>query len=285
MNKKKICDVSIVCANFNNGKYLDEFITSIINSTQEPRELIIIDDGSTDNSLSVLEKYNFHFLKLIYLKENIGFANALNVGVEAAVGKYILRIDPDDILGVNRIALQYAFLENNDEVDIIGSNVVYFNEIINNIVGSSNFPVTERAIVKRYKKGEHGLLHGTIMAKAFLFKENKYNQYNVPAEDYDIFSRMITNGARPKSLKQALTYVRIHGNSVSNDLPFRTIKITYRLRDEIFKTKTSKFVIAINFLSLRFYRKYYFEKNAIMKLWYLAVSVLFRPDKALKKIL
>ncbi|QFZ54431.1 glycosyltransferase family 2 protein [Oceanihabitans sp. IOP_32] len=284
-SKKEICDVSIVCANYNNGKYLDEFISSVINSSALPKELIIIDDGSTDESLKILSRYNLPYLKVIALKSNVGFANALNVGIKETTGKYILRVDPDDILEKTRIAKQYTFLEKNSDIDITGSNVTYFNEKLESVVGSSNFPQKYESIYKRYIKGEHGLLHGTVMGKSLFFKKYLYCQSNVPAEDYDIFSRMIKDGVKAQSFPDKLTFVRIHQNSVSNALPFSTIKKTYALRDKIFKTKTSFFLVVINYLSLKYYRKYYFEKNNFKRVLFLGISGLFRPDKVIKKFL
>ncbi|MFV0565531.1 MAG: glycosyltransferase family 2 protein [Flavobacteriaceae bacterium] len=282
---KKKYNVSIVCANYNNGKYLDEFINGVLNSSVFPKELIIIDDGSTDKSLEVLSHYKLDYLKVISLKKNIGFANALNVGIKESTGKYVLRVDPDDILGKYRIEKQFDFLEKNQDIDITGSNVVYFNEKLENIVGASNFPQEYEVIYNRYTRGEHGLLHGSVMGKRTLFSKYLYCQDNVPAEDYDIFSRMMKGGAKAKSVSDKLTFVRIHQNSISNALPFSTVKKTYTLRDEIFKTKTYLFKIVINYISLKYYRKYYFEKNKFKKILFLAVSSIFRPDKALKKVL
>ncbi|MEO8932803.1 MAG: glycosyltransferase [Xanthomarina sp.] len=284
MSKKESYDVSIVCANYNNGKYLEEFVFSVINSSVMPKELIIVNDGSTDNSLEILSKFNLGYIKVIELKDNVGFANALNVGVREATAKYILRIDPDDVLEKTRIEKQYTFLNKNEDIDLTGSNVVYFNEKIDNKVGSSNFPQSGKVIYNRYLKGEHGLLHGTIMGKSVLFKKYLYRQEHVPAEDYDIFSRMIYDGANAKSTSETLTFVRIHENSVSNSLPFSTIKKTYNLRDEIFNTKTNSFKIGINYLNLKYYRKYYFEKNWVKKFWFLGLSSMFRPDKVIRKI-
>ncbi|WP_027126237.1 glycosyltransferase family 2 protein [Gelidibacter mesophilus] len=284
MSNKKVCDVSIVCANYNNGKYLEEFLNSVMESSMLVKEVILVNDGSTDDSLAILSKYNLEYLKVIDLKKNIGFANALNVGVEEATAKYILRIDPDDILERTRIEKQYNFLNENRDIDLTGSNVIYFNENIENKVGSSNFPEKGELIYKRYQKGEHGLLHGTIMVRTTLFKKYKYSQKQVPAEDYDIFARMIKGGANAQSIKETLTFVRIHENSVSNALPYSTVKKTYDLRDEIFKTKTSNFKILINYLNLKYYRNYYFEKNWLKKIWFLGLSSMFRPDKAIKKI-
>ncbi|MHA7942477.1 glycosyltransferase family 2 protein [Formosa sp. 3Alg 14/1] len=284
MSKKQSCNVSIVSANFNNGKYLDEFLASVINSSILPKELIIIDDGSTDKSLETLSKYNLDYLKVIALKTNVGFANALNIGIENTTSKYILRVDPDDVLEETRIETQYKLLESNNDIDLTGSNVVYFNEEIDNVVGASNFPEKWDAIYKRYLKGEHGLLHGTVMGKTVLFKQHLYRQDNVPAEDYDIFSRMIKHGAKAQSVKDKLTFVRIHQNSVSNALPYSTIKKTYVLRDKIFQTKTSGIKIGVNFISLKFYRKYYFEKNIFKRMCFLGISSVFRPDKVFKKL-
>lgn len=284
MNEKEVYDVSIVCANYNNGKYLEEFMHSVINSSVWPKELIMVNDGSTDNSLEILAKFNLQFLKVINLKKNVGFGNALNAGIKEVTSAYILRVDPDDILEPSRIEKQYNFLSKNPSVDLTGANVIYFNETIGNNIGSSNFPESHDLIYKRYVKGEHGLLHGTVMVKSLLFKKYSYKQENVPAEDYDIFARMMNDGARAESISENLTFVRIHQNSVSNALPFSTIKKTYKLRDNIFKTKTLFLNVTINYLSLKYYRRYYFESSRFKKLWFLALSSMFRPDKAIKKL-
>lgn len=285
MTDKKICDVSIISANYNNGKYLDDFIKSIICSTVIPKELILIDDGSTDDSINILERFNLPYMYIIKLQINRGFANALNEGIRRATGTYIMRVDPDDILKEDRIEKQYTFLESNKKIDIVGCNVLYFSQKIESVLGTSNFSTRQEEIIKRYHSGEHGMLHGTIMGKAYLFKENRYNQKNVPAEDYDIFSRMIKQGARPANLQEILTYIRIHKNSVSNNLPFSTVEKTYELRDKIFNSTTSRFKIVLNYLCVRYYRKYYFENNIFKKAIYLSISSICRPDKAMRRIL
>lgn len=283
MSKNQYCDVSIICANYNNGKYLDDFFSGVINSTVLPKELIIIDDGSSDNSLEILSRYNLPYLKVIVLENNLGFANALNEGISKAKGKYILRVDPDDILEKTRIEKQFNFLENNPTIDLTGTNVVYFNGTLENSVGNSNFPQESEKIRKRFQKGEHGLLHGTVMGKTLIFKKHLYNQANVPAEDYDIFSRMIKDGAKAQSISENLTFVRIHQNSVSNTLPFSTVKKTYLLRDEVFETKTSSFKIVVNYLSLKYYRRYFFERNHVKRILFLGISSVLRVDKVLNK--
>ena len=118
----KIVDISILCANYNNANYLDEFFNSIINSTYSVKEIIIVDDCSTDNSCEIIENYSkiLDNIILIKLDKNVGFANALNEGIKYVTAKYILRIDPDDVLASDRIEKQYDFLFNS-----------FFNNFIN----------------------------------------------------------------------------------------------------------------------------------------------------------
>lgn len=282
-----IVDVSIVAANYNNAPFLEEFFDSWSKSTVSPKELIFVDDGSKDNSLEIASMYQKKLpnLIIIALEENQGFGNALNVGIERATGKYILRIDPDDTIYENRLEKQYDFLELNKNIDILGSNAIAFNSDTGQDVNNTNFPLTHKKILSTYKRGEHGVLHGTVMGRTSFFKKHKYIQSNVPAEDYDIFARMINDGAIFENLPEVLLRYRIHLNSASNILPISTIEKTYRVRDKIFLTKTHRWVIIWYFLHIKCYRKYLFSDNKIKSLFYLGLASFLRPDKVLKKLL
>lgn len=279
-------NISVVAANYNNALFLDDFFKSWQTSICVPKELIFVDDGSKDNSLEIAYRYqkNMPNLIIIPLGKNQGFGNALNIGIEKSTCKYILRIDPDDIVLPDRLAKQYDVLELG-EYDIVGSNATAFNSANNKIVSSTNFPLKHDEILKTYYKGEHGVLHGTVMGRTELFKKHKYIQQNVPAEDYDIFARMIKSGARFINLSENLLKYRIHLTSASNILPITTIEKTYKIRDEVFGTKTSKTIIILYFLHIKFYRKYLFSDNKLKGFIYLGLASLLRPDKVLKKIL
>jgi glycosyltransferase involved in cell wall biosynthesis len=284
MNKKHSCDVSIVCANYNNGRYLDEFIYSVEQSSALPKELIIIDDGSTDNSMEILSKYELTYLSVIALEANIGFANALNVGIKKATAKYILRVDPDDLLEKRRIEKQYSFLEKNSDVGIVGSNALYFHSKNNQSLSGSNFPLSFSHIKKRYILGEHGVLHGTVMGKTTLFKKFEYVQENVPAEDYEIFAKMIKHDVKFANLGERLTKVRIHENSVSNVLPKSTIIKTFTIRDTIFNKKTSWFRLNTTYYCGFYYRKYMYDDRFFNKYFFLLISIILRPDKLWRRL-
>ena len=100
-NRVNVKSVSVVTANYNNGQYLIEYLDSLMASSVLADEIIIVDDGSTDDSKEIISRAVRSNTRItpIYLHENVGFANALNIGVERATSAYILRLDPDDFIG------------------------------------------------------------------------------------------------------------------------------------------------------------------------------------------
>jgi len=281
---KRTVSVSIVAANYNNGKYLQQFIESVSASTVLPHELIIVDDGSTDDSLTVLNGYSdLLFLRVIPFKQNLGFTAALNAGIEASTGKYIMRADPDDLLHPERIGQQYQFMEENPDLDVLGSNVLYFNDQDGSDITVSNFPLTDIAIKKAYLQGEHGLMHATTILKTNVFKQYRY-QHIFPGEDYELFSRMVKDGHKFQNLARPLYKVRVHAGSSSSNLKFESIRQTFAFRDQIFGTKTSKCRIVIYFQHIRHYRSYQMAGNSITKYFHLLLSVLFYPAKLVKRL-
>ncbi|CAB1220469.1 glycosyltransferase family 2 protein [Acinetobacter bouvetii] len=285
-NESSILDISVVAANYNNAPFLEDFFEAWKNSSTLPMELIFIDDGSKDNSLEIAYKYEKEIPTLIILPlgQNQGFGNALNAGIKKASCKYILRIDPDDIVLPERLVKQYEILESG-KADVVGSDAIIFQSKTGKDIGLTNFPQDHETISKVVHRGEHGVLHPTVMAKTELFKNNPYIQANVPAEDYDIFARMLNSGAKFYNIKEPLLRYRIHQRSASNVLPFSTIEKTYRIRDEIFSTKTNKAFVIWYFLHIKCYRKYLFSDNKFKGLFYLGLASFLRPDKVLKKLL
>lgn len=256
MSKKNI-PVSILCANYNNSPFLYDFFESILNSTVIPNEIIIVDDCSTDNSISIIQTYQAKFdnLRLFTLKKNIGFANALNFGLEKVATDYIVRIDPDDIFHTNRLKKQWEYLQENPKVDLVGSNVTYFSENVNNNVGSSNFPKDYHEIKSRYRQGYHGLVHGSVMIKSKILKEKRYFQDHVPAEEYDLFSRILTDGYVTSNLREELTFVRVHNSSATHNYPISTFKKICYLQQKHWGIEISTYNFYRKYLMIFFYRK------------------------------
>jgi len=108
---------------FNGERYLREAIDSILQQTFVDFEFIIIDDGSTDSSASIMSSYADRRIRVIRQK-NRGLSAALNVGLKAAEGRYIARMDADDVSLPHRFGRQYLFLETHPQCVAVGSNAI-----------------------------------------------------------------------------------------------------------------------------------------------------------------
>ena len=280
----KIVDVSIVTANYNNARFLPEFFESIISSTNYPKEIIFVDDCSTDDSIQIVNEMKVPNIKVISLSKNVGFANALNIGTEQANCKYILRIDPDDFMDMYRIEKQHNYLQQHSDIDIVGSNCYYYHDGLKKVIGRTNLQNTHQGIFDLIRNGNHGIGNGCIMCKTSILKHHKFNQANYPAEEYDIFSRIILSGARFYNMSECFLYYRIHKNAVSNKTPFSTIKKISELNKLYFNKDNSLLNIYRKYYFLRFYRLYLYHFGTIKGYSYLFLSVLSNPKQLFKRI-
>jgi len=284
MNGKRIVSVSIIVPNYNNGRYLQDFIQSVIDSTTHPEELIIVDDGSTDESINEIRKFGkLDFLNLVCFKENQGLTTALNAGLDIASSKYIMRADPDDILLPERIERQFEFMEQNPMVDILGCNVIYFKHKNSAVLNNSNFPSNHAQIESSYRNGEHGLQHPTAFIRGDVYRKYKY-QHISPGEDYELFARMVKDGLNFANLPNRLYLMRVHSNSSTSNLKFESIRQTFKFRDEIFGTKTKSLWVHIYFLHISHYRSYQLAEKGILKYMHLAISSIMYPSKLWKRL-
>lgn len=119
--------VSIISPCYNGEQYIDKFLEAVLRQTYEHIQLIVVDDGSTDKTLEILEKYKDRFADrnieyIILTKENGGQASAVNVGLRHVTGEYVTWPDSDDFLYEKSIEKRVAFLEQNREYDMVLSN-------------------------------------------------------------------------------------------------------------------------------------------------------------------
>lgn len=283
---RHIADVSVVVANFNNGKYLPEMFDSVIHSTVLPKELIVVDDGSTDNSKEVIGYYSsrYDWIKTISSDINQGVANATNRAISMATGKYILKLDADDVLKPERIEKQYHFMEQHPKVDVLGGNCTYFVESTSRIIRGSRFPVMPEEITARFIRGENGVLNGTVMVRREWFEKFNYRQEMVWAEDYDLFARMLKNGAVFYGMGEPLTFVRIHQDSATSNLKYDTLRKAWLLSCELFGNQRPEWKVKLYYLHLYFYRRYLIGRNILIRWFYLGLAVIFSPQKVLKRL-
>jgi glycosyltransferase involved in cell wall biosynthesis len=145
MNTKPL--VSVVMPVYNAEAYLKDAVESMLYQTYPAIELIIVDDHSTDNSWEILKSYKEQFptrIKLIRTKKNLncGGDTCANYGISKAIGKYIARMDADDIAVPNRIEKQVAYLESHPGVTLVGSQAYVINGKGETIGEKMNQPAT-----------------------------------------------------------------------------------------------------------------------------------------------
>ncbi|SVC41049.1 uncharacterized protein METZ01_LOCUS293903, partial [marine metagenome] len=109
--------ITVLMPVYNGAKYLNEAIDSILNQTFQNFEFIIIDDGSTDDSVKIIKSYDDNRIRLVENRNNLGQSETLNKGLSLTRGKYIARMDQDDISMPERLKKQFEFMENNSDVD------------------------------------------------------------------------------------------------------------------------------------------------------------------------
>lgn len=274
----------LLVANYNNAKYIDQFIKSIINSTIKPNKVIFVDDCSTDESLSVLSlslKGTSLNVEVIRNDVNKGFAWSLNKGLEYVESEFIARVDPDDYVASERFEKQLSFLRKNPQFDLVGSNVYYVRN--KKVISHSNVPLDSGEISTKIRSGQLPMIHGSVMFRALSLDQFRYKAELVPAEDYDLFAFFVVKNARLVNLSEPLTYVTIHANSVSNSLKFNTIVKRYNICYNYFGKWKWWVQRYFEYLHQKNYRRYLFYQNNT-KYLFLIISVIFNPIKLLKRV-
>lgn len=128
--KEKMPEVSVIIPTYNCSKYISEAIDSVLAQTYKEFEIIIIDDGSTDETKGIVQEYLVsHRLKIKYIfQENQGLACARNAGIKNATGKYLALLDADDAWAKNRLALGVEIMEKHPTVSLVHANIFCMNE-------------------------------------------------------------------------------------------------------------------------------------------------------------
>jgi glycosyltransferase involved in cell wall biosynthesis len=204
-------DITFIVTTYNAANYVEETLLSVINQKKSglTTELIVIDDGSIDETKNILLKYKLN--ADIYIQENNGVENASNHGINSAKGRYICRIDSDDILSENFLVDVEPYLEDNNyfyygnycEIDSEGktiSNITLPNFSLNEILERGDF-----------------LASGTIFPKNLVDFYGRYNEEkkNCGLENYELVLKMILDGKEGIHIPKSLFFYRVHDESIS----------------------------------------------------------------------
>ncbi|MCF6129916.1 glycosyltransferase [Flavobacterium sp. AS60] len=200
--------LSVLLPVYNCENYIKDCIDSVLNQTFSDFELLIIDDKSTDSTVKIIQQFKDDRIKLTVKEKNSGYTNSLNWGIDQAKGKYIARMDGDDICMLNRFERQFNFLESNPDVILCGTSI----QLIGATVEHRQPPTHEEIIVKLCF--ETCFFHPTIMGPKQTFVENKYDSSFEPAEDYELWTRLASKG-KLANISEILLEYRVHLNQIS----------------------------------------------------------------------
>lgn len=208
--------ISVILPVYNGEKYLEEAIQSILNQTYGNFEFIIINDGSKDNSLSIIKKYKSQDERIIVInRENRGLISTLNEGIDKAKGKYIARMDQDDISLPQRFEEQLKYMIEND-LDICGGNYLIIDENTENIA-SSEVPETVSEILLTMASNVP-FAHPSVMIKK-VFLNDKKLKYGINgyrnAEDLDLWINMYNKNAKFGNVRERIMKYRVIPTSMS----------------------------------------------------------------------
>jgi len=205
--------VSVVMPVYNSQIFVKEAIESILNQTYKEIELIIINDGSTDKSDLIIKEFNDPRIRYVNNSINKGIVSSINEGLLLSKGKYIARMDADDIALPTRLAKQVNFLETHADVKLCGTTAMAINKDGKQIV-KLNRPVKHNEI-KAFNLFRNAFIHPTIMANANLIRQIAFTEDYKYAEDYFTFSQFTMN-YKVANLKEPLLLYRLHEDSITS---------------------------------------------------------------------
>jgi glycosyltransferase involved in cell wall biosynthesis len=207
--------VSIIMSVYRvDAKFLEDSVQSILDQTYKYFEFIVIIDGAEKYITELLQAYSDKRIKLFSNNTNIGLTKSLNLALQKCKGKYIARMDADDVSLPSRIEKQVECFEANSFVNVLGCNVEYFG----NIKGTSCYKHPKDRETQQINLffANNGLAHISVMIRKSFFDKHhiNYNERYIKAQDYGLWT-ICTVYSKLYCLEDVLVKYRIHKDQIS----------------------------------------------------------------------
>ena len=275
---------------YNAEAYLADAINSVLIQSFSDWELILLDDGSTDNSLQIAQSFDDPRIRILSDGKNRKLPIRLNQIIELAKYDYIARMDADDLMDVDRLKIQFEYLQNHPDIDLVTTGMYSIGKS-NEVLGKrmpKNYMMTADEILH----GLTNLLHASMLARREWCLRNPYQEDNSLAEDYELWlSAAIKNDLKYAVIEEPLYYYReienikiekmIKGYNTQIEVINRYYHgvISESIKNKIIKKFEIKKIIIkfINFLNLMVI----LQKRRVAKLSYIDIE---KYNENLKKI-
>lgn len=205
--------ISVVMSVYNGAAYLEAAINSILEQTYTNFELIVINDASTDKTSEILEKFDDCRVRVITNSENLGLTKSLNLGINAARGKYIARMDADDLSLPHRLEVQRQFLKDHPDYALVGSS--YYQIDAQGQIRSLIRVLTGDEELRAGLRQQNWFGHGSVMMRKEAWEKlGGYDERFKYAQDYDLWLRLSEN-FKIANLEEPLYYWRATVDCIS----------------------------------------------------------------------
>lgn len=201
-------EVSVVMAAYNSRDTIAEAVGSVLAQSLRDFELIVVDDGSSDGTAGVAASFGDGRVRCVRNRRNLGLPASLNRGLSCARGRYVARMDADDVMLPDRLRVQAEFLSAHSGISIVGSDYVIFKG--GAAVGRRRMPVTDDEI-RGAALNHSPFCHPTVMARREVFERFRYDTRFRCCQDYELWSRVLTE-FKAANIPQALLKYRLSEN-------------------------------------------------------------------------
>lgn len=205
--------VTVLMTVYNGGHYIASTIESVLNQSYRNFEFLIVDDCSTDDSMKVVSFYKDERIVVHHNEKNLGQTKSLNKGLKAARGKYVARIDADDLAFPLWLEKLVSFIEGHPEYVVVSTNAVIIDGAnrIKKILISASYP----DVILRSLTASPINHIGCMMRRDVILENGGYDENFHIAADYELWSKLIRKGYQLTSLNIPLVAWRVHEQSVS----------------------------------------------------------------------
>ncbi len=206
--------ITVLMPVFNGEAYLREAVESVLSQDYSDFELLAVDDGSKDGSASILESYADPRLRILRNPKNLGIVGAMQAGLNAASGKFVARMDADDVCLPSRLRLQLEYMESHLQTQLLGTACELIDS--NGRVCGQYAGPPDPLLVDWEMLFRNPLVHSTVMfRRETVVKLGGYRDVVPYAEDYDLWSRIAASPRSVAVLPESLLRLRKHESQVS----------------------------------------------------------------------
>lgn len=261
---------------FNAENYLEDAICSVLAQTYDDWELVLIDDGSTDRSLFIANKYEKHDSRIRVISDgrNKKLPFRLNQIIKESKYDFIARMDADDLMSNDRLEKQINFLINNEDIDFVTTACLSIgtkNELTG-LIDIKNYQMNAAGILE----GRTNLIHASLLARKNWYLRNTYNEDSLLAEDYHLW----LNAAKKNDLKYAVIEEPLYWYRVTENVTIEKMIAGYNTQMKIIKCNYHDVIKKSD--KDRIIRKFYVKKFIVKSLDKLGVLKLLLKIRSTK---